>query len=229
MLPPAITMAIYFVVFGRFLGDRIQDFGQFSYIEFIVPGLVMMAVITNSFSNVASSFFSSKFQRSIEEMLVSPMPDSILACAFIVGGAVRGVLTGIVVLAVSLLFSSLKIHSLALILLFLTLTALTFATIGLTTAVVAKKFDDIAIIPTFVLTPLTYFGGVFYSINLLPPFWRKLSLANPILYMVNGLRYGFLGVTDIPVSLGVIILLAFLFITFLLNLTLMKRGHGLRS
>lgn len=229
VLPPAITMGIYFVVFGRFLGDRIQDFGEFSYIEFIVPGLIMMSVITNSFSNVASSFFSAKFQRSVEEMLVSPMPDWLLVSAYVTGGAVRGVLTGLVVLAISLFFTKLSIHSLGLVLVFLVLTALTFSTAGFANGMMASKFDDIAIVPTFVLTPLTYFGGVFYSINLLPEFWRTLSKANPILYMVNGLRYGFLGVSDIPVGSGIVILLAFFAATFGLSLVLMKKGHGLRA
>jgi ABC-2 type transport system permease protein len=229
LLPPAVTMGIYFVVFGRFLGDRIKDFGEFSYIEFIVPGLVMMVVITNSFSNVASSFFSAKFQRSVEEMLVSPMPDWLLVSAYVTGGAVRGVATGFVVLGVSLFFTDLKIFSLSVVAIFLVLTALTFSTAGFANGMLANKFDDIAIVPTFILTPLSYFGGVFYSIDLLPQFWREVSRANPILYMVNGLRYGFLGVSDIPVVSGVVILLAFFASTFAFCLFLMKQGKGLRS
>jgi ABC-2 type transport system permease protein len=229
ILPSAITMGIYFVVFGRFLGDRIQDFGQFSYIEFIVPGLIMMSVITNSFTNVASSFFSAKFQRSIEEMLVSPIPDWLLVSAYVTGGAVRGVLTGLVVLLVSVFFTKLTVHSLGLIIVFLVLTSLTFSTAGFANGMMANKFDDIAIVPTFVLTPLTYFGGVFYSIDLLPEFWRTVSIANPILYMVNGLRYGFLGVSDIPVHTGIVILIGFFVATFGMCLMLMKKGRGLRS
>lgn len=229
LLPPAVTMSLYFVVFGKLLGDRIQDFGDFSYIEFIVPGLVMMSVITNSFSNVASSFFSSKFQKSVEELLVSPVPDWLIVSAYVVGGASRGILVGCVVLLVSLFFTKLTLHSVALIFVFLILTALTFATAGFTNGMLARKFDDIALVPTFILTPLTYFGGVFYSINLLPGIWPTVSRANPILYMVNGLRYGFLGVSDIPVPIGVVILLVFLVVLFSLNLQLMKRGYGLRS
>ncbi len=229
ILPPAITMGIYFVVFGRFLGDRIQNFGDFTYIEFIVPGLVMMAVITNSFTNVASSFFSSKFQRSVEEMLVSPIPDWLLVSAYVVGGAVRGIMVGVMVVVVSLFFTKLSIHSLPLVIVFLVLTALTFSTAGFANGMMASKFDDIAIVPTFVLTPLTYFGGVFYSIDLLPDFWRGLSKANPILYMVNGLRYGFLGVSDIPVAAGLVMLTFFFLATFALCLILMKKGKGLRS
>ena len=229
LLPPAVTMSLYFVVFGKLLGDRIQDFGDFTYIEFIVPGLVMMSVITNSFSNVASSFFSSKFQRSVEELLVSPVPDWLIVAAYVVGGAARGLIVGVVVLLVSLFFTKLQLHSLALVILFFILTALTFATAGLTNGMLARKFDDIAIVPTFVLTPLTYFGGVFYSIELLPGIWPTVSRANPILYMVNGLRYGFLGVSDIPVPVGIVILVIFLVVLFGFNLWLMKKGHGLRS
>lgn len=231
LLPPAITMSLYFVVFGVLLGERIQKIGEFSYIEFIVPGLVMMSVITNSFSNVASSFFSSKFQRSVEELLVSPVPDWLIVSAYVVGGASRGIIVGCVVLVVSLLFTKLSLHSFALVFVFLVLTALTFATAGFTNGMLARKFDDIALVPTFVLTPLTYFGGVFYSINLLPDFWRMVSQANPILYMVNGLRYGFLGPggSDIPVVIGVVILAVFLVALFGLNLGLMKKGYGLRS
>lgn len=222
-------MSLYFVVFGVLLGERIQKIGQFSYIEFIVPGLIMMSVITNSFSNVASSFFSSKFQRSVEELLVSPVPDWLIISAYVVGGASRGLLVGCVVLVVSLFFTKLTLHSLPLIFVFLLLTALTFATAGFTNGMLARKFDDIAIVPTFVLTPLTYFGGVFYSIELLPGLWPTISRANPILYMVNGLRYGFLGTSDIPVPVGVAILLFFLVSLFALNIQLMKKGYGLRS
>lgn len=229
LLPPAITMSLYFVVFGVLLGKRIQSINGFSYIEFIVPGLVMMSVITNSFSNVASSFFSSKFQRSVEELLVSPVPDSLIVAAYVVGGAVRGVLVGIVVLIVSLFFTRLTLHSLPVVLAFLVLTALTFATAGFTNGLLAKKFDDIALVPTFLLTPLTYFGGVFYSIDLLPPTWATLSKFNPILYMVNGLRFGFLGESDIPIGAGLAILVVFLAVLFGANLYFMKRGDGLRS
>lgn len=231
LLPPAITMSLYFVVFGVLLGERIQKIGEFSYIEFIVPGLIMMSVITNSFSNVASSFFSSKFQRSVEELLVSPVPDWLIISAYVVGGASRGILVGCVVLLVSLFFTHLSVHSLPLIFLFLALTALTFATAGFTNGMLARKFDDIAIVPTFILTPLTYFGGVFYSIKLLPGFWPTISKFNPILYMVNGLRFGFLGAgaSDVAWPTGVAILAIFMIVLFSLNLYLMKKGHGLRS
>lgn len=229
ILPPAITMSIYFVVFGQLLGSRIKDFGEFSYIEFIVPGLIMMSVITNSFSNVASSFFSSKFQRSVEELLVSPVPDWLIVAAYVVGGAVRGILVGLLVLVVSLVFVQLNVHSPFLLLLFMVLTSLMFATAGFANGMLARKFDDIAIVPTFVLTPLTYFGGVFYSLDALPAVWQTISKVNPILYMVNGLRYGFLGVSDVPVAVGVTILCVFQVFLFGLNLHLMRKGHGLRN
>ncbi len=229
ILPPAITMGIYFIVFGRFLGDRIDDFGDFSYIEFIVPGLIMMSTITNSFSNVASSFFSSKFQRSVEELLVSPVPNWLIVGAYVVGGAARGLVVGVVVLMVSLAFTKMSIHSLLIVLAFLVLTALMFATAGFANGMLARKFDDIAIVPTFVLTPLTYFGGVFYQLSLLPEVWQKVSLLNPILYMVNGLRFGFLGVSDVPVATGLAILIVFQVGLFGLNLYLMNKGVGLKS
>ena len=229
ILPPAITMSIYFVVFGKFLGERIKDINGISYIDFIVPGLLMMSVITSSFGNVASSFFSSKFQRSIEEMLVSPMPDWLLVVSYVTGGATRGIFVGGIVVAVSLFFTNLSVHSGVLIFLFIGLTALTFAMAGFTNGMLARRFDDIAIVPTFVLTPLTYFGGVFYSIDLLPPFWQKVSLVNPILYMVNGLRYGFLGVSDVPYTTGLFVLSGFLTALFVVNLKLMEKGQGLRS
>lgn len=229
ILPPAVTMSLYFIVFGKLLGSRIENFGDFSYIEFIVPGLVMMAVITNSFSNVASSFFSSKFQRSVEELLISPVPDWLIVSAYIVGGAARGLAVGVVVLAVSLLFTKLTLHSLPIVLIFFILTALTFATAGFTNGMLARRFDDIALVPTFILTPLTYFGGVFYSIDLLPGVWATVSKANPILYMVNGLRHGFLGVSDIPVGMGILILVILQIVLFWFNVYLMRHGHGLRS
>ncbi|MBI3927258.1 MAG: ABC transporter permease [Armatimonadetes bacterium] len=229
VLPPAITMGIYFVVFGSFLGTRIQDIEGFSYIQFIVPGLVMMSTITSSFSNVASSFFSAKFQRSVEEMLVSPVPNWILLTAYVIGGAARGIVVGLVVLGVSLFFTRLHLHSLAMVLVFLFLTALLFAIAGFTNGVLARKFDDVFIVPTFVLTPLTYFGGVFYSIDLLPPLWQKVSVFNPILYMVNGLRYGFLAVTDVPVANGIAILAVCSVVLFAVNIVLLRRGYGLKT
>ena len=229
LLPPVITMGIYFVVFGSFLGARIQRIDGHSYIEFIVPGLVMMSVITNSFSNVASSFFNARFQRSVEELQVAPLPDWILVAGYVGGGILRGVVVGLLVLLVSVAFHPVRFHDLGVVLVFLLLTSLVFSLAGFTNALVARKFDDISIIPTFVLTPLTYFGGVFYSISLLPPFWRGLSKLNPILYMVSGFRFGFLGTADIPLWIGLSTLAGLALGLYALNLWMLARGVGLRT
>ena len=197
LVPPAITMSLYFVIFGNLIGQRIGDMGGFSYMEFIVPGLIMMSVITNSYANVSSSFFSAKFQRNLEEMLVAPVPTWVIILGYIGGGVARAMLIGLIVSVVSMLFVDVSIHSLPVIVITLLLTATLFATAGLVNGIFAKTFDDISLIPTFVLTPLTYLGGVFYSLSLLPEFWQWVSKANPIVYMVNGFRYGFLGVSDV--------------------------------
>ena len=229
LLPPVITMSIYFVVFGSLLGSRIQSIDGFSYIEFIVPGLVMMSVITNSFSNVASSFFNARFQRSVEELQVAPVPDWILVAGYVGGGMLRGILVGFLVLLVSLAFHSVHFHSLPIVVAFLVLTSMVFALAGFSNALIARRFDDISIVPTFILTPLTYFGGVFYSISLLPPIWRGLSRLNPILYMVNGFRFGFLGTSDIPIWIGLVTLMGLAGALVALNLVMLARGVGLRT
>lgn len=229
LLPPVITMSIYFVVFGSLLGSRIQRIDGFSYIEFIVPGLVMMSVITNSFSNVASSFFNARFQRSVEELQVAPLPDWIMVAGYVGGGMLRGILVGFLVLLVSLAFHPVRFHNLPIVLAFLVLTSLVFALAGFSNALIARRFDDISIVPTFILTPLTYFGGVFYSISLLPPFWRGLSRLNPILYMVNGFRFGFLGASDIPTWIGLVTLIGLAAGLVALNLGMLARGVGLRT
>jgi len=229
LLPPVITMGIYFVVFGSLLGSRIQDIRGHSYIEFIVPGLVMMSVITNSFSNVVSSFFSARFQRSIEELQVAPLPDWILIAGYVSGGVARGTVVGLLVLGVSLAFHPVRFHALGVVLAFLVLSTLVFSLAGFTNALFARKFDDVSLVPTFFLTPLTYFGGVFYSLDLLPPTWRALSKLNPILYMVNGFRYGFLGISDIPVWIGLAMLTGMAVVLFAGNMVLLARGVGLRT
>ena len=229
LLPSVITMALYFIVFGNFIGSRIQAMHGFRYIDFIAPGLIMMAVITNSYSNVVSSFFSTKFQRNIEEILVSPTPSWVIICGYVSGGILRGLLVGILVSLVSLFFTKLAIYNVFIVLLFAIFTSIVFSLAGLFNAIFAKKFDDISIVPTFVLTPLTYLGGVFYSISLLPSFWKAVSLANPILYMVNGFRYGFLGISDINIWLGLGMLIIFGLLLFVLNLFLIKKGVGLRN
>ena len=229
LLPSVITTTLYFVIFGSFIGSRIQDIHGFRYVDFIAPGLIMMAVITNSYSNVVSSFFGTKFQKSVEELLVSPTPPWAIICGYSCGGVLRGILVGILVSMVSLFFTKLAIFNIAMVILYVLLTSIVFSLAGLSNAIFAKKFDDISIVPTFVLTPLTYLGGIFYSISSLPSFWQKISMANPILYMVNGFRYGFLGFSDINIWFGLGMLVFFSAILFTLNLFLIKRGIGLRS
>jgi ABC-2 type transport system permease protein len=229
LLPSVVTTTLYYVVFGKFIGSQIQPIGNYTYIQFIVPGLVMMAVITNSFGNVVSSFFGAKFQKQIEELLVSPITPFLVVAGFVTGGVLRGLLTGVLVLGVSLFFTQLTIHNFVLIGVFIFLTAFLFSLAGLLNAIYAKKFDGTTIIPTFVLTPLTYLGGVFYSIGMLPPLWQHISAWNPILYMVNGFRYGFLGVSDVSITASLAILVGLSVILFSINMYLFKIGRGLRS
>ena len=229
VLPPMITTALYFIIFGNLIGSQIGDMEGFRYMEFIIPGLIMMAVITNSYANVVSSFYSSKFQRHIEEMLVSPVPNYVIVLGFISGGVVRGIVCGIAVTAVSLIFSPLNIHSLAVMVSMIFLTAILFSLAGLINAVFARSFDDISIVPTFVLTPLTYLGGIFYSISMLPEFWQKVSMSNPILYMINAFRYGFLGITDISLWASYGISLGFITALYVICLWLLRTGRGIRT
>ncbi|MEX0729179.1 MAG: ABC transporter permease [Aquisalimonadaceae bacterium] len=229
LVPPAITMTLYFVVFGNLIGPRIGPMNGYTYIDFIVPGIIMMSVITNSYANVVSSFFGAKFQRHIEELMVSPAPNAVILLGYVAGGVGRGLLIGLIVTVVSLLFTQLQIYSLAITCSVVLLTSILFSLGGFINGIFARKFDDIAIVPTFVLTPLTYLGGVFYSIALLPDFWRAVSLANPVLYMVNAFRYGILGASDIDI--GVAYALIFFFIAVLggFSLHLLNRGVGLRG
>ena len=229
LLPSVITMALYFAIFGNFIGSRIQDINGFKYIDFIAPGLIMMAVITNSYSNTVSSFFGSKFQRNIEEILVSPTPSWVIVVGYTFGGVLRGLLVGLLVTLVSLFFTQIHIFNLIVLILFVLLTSIVFSLAGFLNAMFAKKFDDVAIVPTFILTPLTYLGGIFYSIKLLPSFWQNLSKINPILYMVNGFRYGFLGFSDINIFIGLAILIIFSIALFSLDLYLVNNGIGLRN
>ncbi len=229
LVPPAITMTLYFIIFGSLIGSRIGDMGGFSYMEFIVPGLIMMSVITNSYSNVASSFFSAKFQRNVEELLVAPVPNYIIVLGFVGGGVARGVLVGLIVTLLSLFFVDIRIHHLLVIMATVVLTSALFALGGLINAVYAKTFDDISIIPTFVLTPLTYLGGVFYSLTLLPGVWQQVAAFNPIVYMVNAFRYGFLGVSDVSISLAFAVMLGLISVLFMLALHLVNKGTGLRG
>lgn len=228
LVPPVITMSLYFMIFGQLIGSRIGTMGGFDYMEFIVPGLIMMAVITNSYANVASSFFSAKFQRNIEELLVAPVPNYIIVLGYMFGGMARGILVGAIVTSVALFFVDLQVQHPLLTVLTVVMTSATFALAGLINAVFAKSFDDISIIPTFVLTPLTYLGGVFYSIELLSPLWQKVSLANPIVYMINAFRHGFLGVSDIGFGPAMAVIGVFFVIFFTIAMVLIHKGVGLR-
>lgn len=229
LLPPAITMILYFVIFGKLIGSRIGDMAGFSYIEFVAPGLIMMAVITNAYSNVSSSFFSAKFQRSIEELLVSPTPNYIILLGYVMGGVVRGMAVGFIVTIMSLFFADLSIHHWGATLFIVFMTSVLFSLAGFINAIYANTFDDVSIIPTFILTPLTYLGGVFYSINLLPEFWQQVSVFNPILHMVNGFRYGMLGISDVHIGTALIGLTVFVVILFAVAMHLLKTGKRLRA
>ncbi|MBD1555552.1 ABC transporter permease [Vibrio sp. S9_S30] len=229
LVPPAITMTLYFIIFGSLIGSRIGEMGGFSYMEYIVPGLIMMSVITNSYSNVASSFFSSKFQRNIEELLVAPVPNYVIIVGFVMGGVVRGLLVGTIVTLVSLFFVDLQVEHWGIIIATVFLTSVVFSLGGLINAVFAGTFDDISIIPTFVLTPLTYLGGVFYSISLLPEFWQGVSKINPIVYMVNAFRYGFLGVSDVGIATSFGVLGVFIIGLYAVAHYVVAKGIGLRS
>ena len=229
LLPSAITMSLYFVIFGKLIGSRIGEMGGFTYMEFVVPGLIMMAIVTNSYSNVVSSFFGSKFNHSVEELLVSPTPNYIILMGYVIGGVTRGLLVAVVVTIVSLFFTRLHIHSYFVVILIVLLTSTLFALAGFINAVFANSFDDISIVPTFVLTPLIYLGGVFYSMDLLPDFWAGVSKLNPLVYVVNAFRYGVLGVSDVslPIAFGMIAL--FTTVAFTFSLHLLNSGKRLRQ
>jgi ABC-2 type transport system permease protein len=229
VLPSTITTALYFLIFGRLIGERIGPMEGFEYLDFIVPGLVLMAVITNAYSNVVSSFYSSKFSRYVEELLVAPVPNWVILAGFVAGGVARGLVVGATVTLVALSFTDIQVHSYGVTILVFVFTAVLFALGGFINAVYANSFDDISIVPTFVLTPLTYLGGVFYSIDLLPTFWQRLSLANPVLYMVNAFRYGLLGTSDIPLVIAFAIILGFIVVLTLYSLFLLDRGVGTKT
>lgn len=228
LLPPAITMTLYFIIFGNLIGQRIGEMGGHSYMAFIVPGLIMMAVINNAYANVSSSFFSNKFQRSVEEMLVAPLPGWVILIGFVAGGVARGLVVGIIVTVVALFFTDLHLHSFWITTLTVLLSSILFSLGGFINALYANKFDDISIIPTFVLTPLSYLGGVFYSISLLPESWQLVSAFNPVLYMVNAFRYGILGITDVNLGLCFGILLVMIILLGFISLRLLAQGKGIR-
>jgi ABC-2 type transport system permease protein len=228
VLPAMITTALYFIIFGNLIGSQLSAIHGFSFIQYIVPGLILLSVITNSYGNVVSSFYSAKFQRNVEEMIVSPMPNVVILLGYVFGGLARGFVVGCAVTLVSMFFTDLHIHNIWVLISVFALTSLLFSMAGFVNAVYANSFDDISIIPTFVLTPLTYLGGIFYSISMLPAFWQKVSLANPILYMVSAFRYGFLGVSDIALWQSYLIIIAFVIALFFFSLWLLNTGKGIR-
>jgi ABC-2 type transport system permease protein len=229
LLPPAITMALYFVIFGNLIGSRIGQMGGYDYMQFVVPGLIMMSVITNSYSNVVSSFFGAKFQNNIEELLVSPVPNYVILTGYILGGVARGLAVGLIVTLLSLFFSHLHIHNIVITVSIVLLTSVLFSFLGFINAVFANSFDDISIIPTFVLTPLIYLGGVFYSIDLLPPFWASVSQLNPILYVISAFRFGILGYSDIHVGFAFAMIGCFTVLAAGFSYYLLNSGKRLRD
>lgn len=229
LLPPVITMALYFLIIGGFIGSQIKHIGHVSFMQYLAPGLIMMSVITNSYANVVGSFFSMRFQRSVEELLIAPVPNYLILLGFTCGGVLRGILVGILVAITALFFTHLSIHSFFITISIALLTAALFALAGFTNALFAKKFDDIQIIPTFVLTPLTYLGGVFYSVQQLPPFWQHVSLANPIFYIVSAFRYGILGISDVHISHAFIIIILCNVVLFSFNIYLLRKGTGIKT
>jgi len=229
LVPPAITMVLYFLIFGQLIGSRIGDMGGYTYMEFIVPGLVMMSVIQNSYGNISSSFFGAKFGRHVEELLVSPMPSWVILGGYVAGAVVRGLMVGVIVLCIAMLFTSVRIPHPLVTLSTVLLGATIFSLAGFVNAIYAKKFDDVAIVPTFILTPLTYLGGVFYSITLLPGWAQAATHVNPIFYMVNAFRYGLLGTSDVPLWIAYALMLFFIAALGSLSLWLLRRGVGLRS
>ncbi len=229
LIPPAITMTLYFIIFGNLVGSRIGEMDGFDYMQFIVPGLIMMSVITNSYGNVVSSFFGTKFQRNIEELLVAPVPNWVILAGYVIGGVARGLSVGFIVTLLSLFFTDLTLAHPFVTLSILFLTAVVFSLGGFINAIYANSFDDIAVVPTFILTPLTYLGGVFYSISLLPEFWQGVSQLNPILYMVNTFRYGILGVSDINVAFAFGMIMLFIAVLGGFSLHLLNTGKGIRS
>lgn len=228
LLPPAITMSLYFLIFGKFIGSQIKHIEGYAYIQYIVPGLVMMSIMTNAYANTAASFFLTKFNKSIEEMLVSPMSNLVILIGFTLGGTVRGLLVGSVVLLISFLFTHMPMHHPLIVLSMAILSSAVFSLGGLINAIYAKRFDDISFIPTFVLTPLTYLGGVFYSLNQLPPLWQKISILNPILDMIDTFRYGMLGVADLNIYLGFSLVSMLFILMFFFAWRLLNKGTGIK-
>ncbi len=229
IVPPAITTTLYFIIFGRLIGSQLGDIDNYSYMDYIVPGLIIMSIITNSYANVVSSFYGTKFHHHIEELLVSPVSNLTIIAGYVSGGVARGMVVGLVVTLVSLFFTTITVDNYVITIAIAILTAVLFSLAGLINAIFANSFDDISIVPTFVLTPLTYLGGVFYSIDMLPSFWQNVSLFNPVLYMVNGFRMGMLGVSDASLSTAILIILGFILLLGIISLWLLHRGIGIKK
>lgn len=229
IIPPAITMGLYFIIFGQLIGSQLSNIDGYTYMDYIVPGLIIMSIITNSYSNVVSSFYGSKFHHHIEELLVSPIANITIIAGYISGGIARGLTVGIIVTLVSLFFTQISIASYITAFVVAILTATLFSLAGLINAIFANSFDDISIVPTFILTPLTYLGGVFYSIEMLPEFWRNISLFNPVLYMVNGFRMGMLGVSDASLATAIMIIIGFIVLLTSICLWLLNSGIGIKK
>ncbi len=229
LLPPAITMSLYFIIFGKLIGSQIKDIDGYTYMQYIVPGLTMMSIMTNAYANTSASFFGAKFSKSIEEMLVSSMPSYIILLGYMLGGSLRGILVGIIVVLISLFFTHLHIYNLGIVITMAILSSMLFSLGGIVNAIFAKKFDDVSFIPTFVLTPLTYLGGVFYSIKQLPLVWQKISIFNPILNIVDSFRYGMLGTSDISIEFGFSLVCVLFIVLFVWCLILLRKGTGLRT
>jgi ABC-2 type transport system permease protein len=229
LIPPAVTMGLYFIIFGQLIGSQLDNINGYSYMDYIVPGLIIMSIISNSYSNVVSSFYGTKFHHHIEELLVSPIANITIIAGYVSGGVARGLIVGVIVTIVSLFFTHINIDNYLITFLIAILTAILFSLAGLINAIFANSFDDISIVPTFVLTPLTYLGGVFYSIEMLPDFWHSVSLFNPVLYMVNGFRMGMLGVSDASLSHAVIIIICFILLLGAICLWLLNKGIGIKK
>ncbi|MDP2902632.1 MAG: ABC transporter permease [Methylovulum sp.] len=229
LLPPAISTALYFLIFGKLIGDRIGTINGASYMDYIVPGVILMSVISHSYANVVSSFYSTKFQHNIEELLVAPVPNWVILAGYVSGGIMRGLLVGVVVASISMLFAALAIKHVLITLSIAVLTATLFSLAGFINALLAESFDAISIIPNFVLTPLSYLGGVFYSVAMLPDIWQVISMGNPILYMVNAFRYGLIGVTDVDIQLAFMMTGGFIIIMTLFSLYLLHKGTGIKN
>ena len=228
IIPPMVMVGLYFIIFGNLIGQKIGDMDGMSYVDFIMPGLVMMSIITNSYANVVSSFYGAKYSHYIEEMQIAPIPNIIILLGYVTGGVTRGMCVGVAVTVTSMLFTDFSIHAPMIVIAVAFLTAFLFSLAGLINGVFAKSFDHVTIIPTFVLTPLTYLGGIFYSIKLLPDFWQQISLINPILYMVNSFRLGFRGVSDIELGTAIAVIVVFILILFSVCMILLEKGTGIR-